>query len=372
MRPRPLPARALIVTLAFLALASCHRAKTPDAAQAEKPAGASGSGLEEVATSTRQWTGVAVAHDGSVFVTFPRWSADVPISVGRLAGDGSVSPVPDAAHNAWTPGADPATAWVSAQAVHVDRSGSLWVVDPANPMFAGVVPGGAKLVEMDPRTLEIRRTIVFDASVAPAASYMNDVRVDVGRGAAYLTDSGLGALVVVDLATGTARRVLADHPATRSEGTTLSWDGQPFLMPDGSKPEVHADGIALAPDGQHLYWHALTGTTLWRIETAALRDASLDDAALGARVERVATTPACDGMAFGFDGTLYLTALQESAIVKLMPDGTTQEVVRDARLAWPDSLALRADGALYMTTAQIHRGFGGEPPEPYRLLRLRP
>ncbi|KAF0095155.1 MAG: hypothetical protein E1N59_1201 [Puniceicoccaceae bacterium 5H] len=40
--------------------------------------------LEEVATSQRQWTGLTVAQDGTLFVNYPRWSQDVPISVAKL------------------------------------------------------------------------------------------------------------------------------------------------------------------------------------------------------------------------------------------------------------------------------------------------
>lgn len=355
---------------AVLGLASC-KVETGSAPEPAKTSGPAPPVITEVATSSRQWAGLAVAHDGSLFVGFPRWSADVPVSVGRLGPGNAVEPVPDAAWNAWQPGADPANAWVCAQGLWVDRRGSLWVIDPASPSFAGVVEGGAKLVEIDPRSFAVLRTIRFGPDVAPPASYLNDVRVDLATGTAYLTDSGLGAIVVVDLATGAARRLLAGHPSTQSEGLALRFDGQEFRLPDGSLPQVHSDGIALSADGAHLYWHALTGVVLWRIETAALRDATLTAEQLGAKVEKIAVTAACDGMEFGFDGSLYITALQESAIQRLTPDGKLETLVTDPRLQWPDSLAVRSDGLLLVTTSQIHRGFGGNPPDPWRILSIR-
>ena len=48
--------------------------------------------LIEEATRTRQWTGIAVSPSGRVFVNFPRWSPDVPMSVGELGEDGEVAP----------------------------------------------------------------------------------------------------------------------------------------------------------------------------------------------------------------------------------------------------------------------------------------
>lgn len=50
--------------------------------------------LGEVARSKRQWTGVAVSDSGRIFVNYPRWSDDVPVSVAELKNDKPV-PYPD-------------------------------------------------------------------------------------------------------------------------------------------------------------------------------------------------------------------------------------------------------------------------------------
>src|SRR5882757_6324821 len=41
--------------------------------------------LEEVASFPHQVTGVTAAPDGRVFVSFPRWTEDTPVSVAELA-----------------------------------------------------------------------------------------------------------------------------------------------------------------------------------------------------------------------------------------------------------------------------------------------
>jgi hypothetical protein len=94
--------------------------------------------LVEVAQSDRQWTGIAVARDGRIFVNYPRWSENIPFSVGELKPDGSVAPFPDTILNTWEPGTDPADRFVCVQSVVVDRDGYLWILDPANPRFKGV------------------------------------------------------------------------------------------------------------------------------------------------------------------------------------------------------------------------------------------
>jgi len=176
--------------------------------------------LSEVAVNSRQWTGLAVSGSGRIFVNFPRWSADVPVSVGELTGNGGIDPFPNSVLNVWKTGDDPREAFVCVQSVYVDREDHLWILDPANPLFGGVVEGGAKLMRVDLKKNEIEAVFGFDAEIAPPASYLNDVRIDTQTETAYITDSGLGAIVVLDIKTGIARRLLDNLPDRQSNATT--------------------------------------------------------------------------------------------------------------------------------------------------------
>jgi sugar lactone lactonase YvrE len=324
--------------------------------------------LEVFAETDRQWTGIAVSEDDRVLVNFPRWWPEVVVSVAEVIGDGSLAPFPNAAWNNWGPDADPASTFVCVQSVVADGLGSVWVLDPANPWFQGVVPGGAKLVQINLASNEVARVITFDDHIAPLGSYLNDVRIDPEHQAAYITDSGAGALVVVNLATGSSRRVLDGHPSTSAEDTVLTIEGEPWLLPDGSAPQVHADGIAYDPIRDLVYYQALTGRTLYRLPGSALRDPSLDESALAGKVEAAAVSGPSDGLLWdGVDGIL-ISAIEDDAVKRWSPAGGVETVVADPRIAWPDSFAFGRDGVLYVTTSQIHRG--ANPPEPYRILRI--
>lgn len=321
--------------------------------------------LVEVAQSPRQWTGIAVMPDGRIFVNYPRWSDDVPISVAELLPDGSVRPFPDMDWNGEKRG--PGDRFVCVQSVVADREGHLWVLDSGNPKFAGVMPGAPKLLKFDVRNGRLLASIPYSTPVIVSTSYLNDVRIDTVRGVAYLTDSGAGALIVTDLKSGTSRRLLDGHPSAKAEDTDVIIDGVVWRLPGGIVPRVHADGIALSPDRAVLYFQSLTGRTLYRITTEALRDPSLSPEELGKMAERVGATGIADGIEFSPDGTLYLTSLEDHSVKMLMPDGTARVVVRDSRLQWPDSLAVGPDGSVYVTSSRIHLRSG-----PYGIYRFIP
>jgi sugar lactone lactonase YvrE len=273
------------MTLANASVAQQHAGTSPDTPQ-----------LQQVAQFEHQVTGVTVSKDGRIFVNFPRWTGDAPVSVAEVTRDGQIKPYPDEEWNSWRNEKKNQMSagdhFVCVQSVVTDAHGNLWVVDPAAPATASLVPGGPKLVKIDLKANKVAQVIRFDETVAPQGSYLNDVRFSPDGQYAYLTDAGAkGALVVVDLQTAKARRVLSGHPSTQPEkDVVVKIDGHALRRPDGRGVEFAADSLALSPDGRTLYWKALTGRTLYRIATNALQNPRLPEKGLEARVERVAET----------------------------------------------------------------------------------
>jgi sugar lactone lactonase YvrE len=314
--------------------------------------------LTQVASFEHQVTGVTVSQDGRVFVNFPRWTEDAPISVAEVMRDGQIRPYPDGEWNAWRNAKKNQMSagdhFVCVQSVVADARGNLWVVDPAAPATATVVQGGPKLVRIDLKTNKVAQVIRFDETVAPPGSYLNDVRFSLAGRHAYLTDAGVkGALVVVDLQTGKARRVLDGHPSTQPEkDVVVKTDGRELRRPDGRGVEFAADSFALSPDGHTLYWKALTGRTLYRIATAVLDDARLSEQALASRVERAAQTEPTDGLWIDGRGRMYLSAIEQDA-VHVRDGNRIATLVQDKRLRWPDTFSQGPDGSVYVTSSRI-------------------
>ena len=327
-------------------------------AVAATPAAAQRAGTPQlVASFPDQVTGVAASEDGRVFVNFPRWTNDVPISVAEVAKDGSIRAYPDAGWNGWRNAnkamMDPAAHFVCVQSVVADGRGALWVLDAGAPNSERVVKGAPKLVKIDLATNRVVQVIRFGDDVATPSSYLNDIRFSADGKTGFITDSGKGALVVVDLASGAARRVLDGHPSTQMEkDVVVTVDGKPLRRPDGRQPEFNADGIAVSPDG-FVYWQALTGKSLYRVSAMLLADPATTVFAIEQAVEKVAENRVPDGLFITKAGQFFLTAPETNEVRIRAAGGAIRSFVRDPKLRWPDSMAEGPGGVLYVTTSRI-------------------
>ncbi|MCJ2090774.1 major royal jelly family protein [Methylobacterium sp. E-005] len=340
--------------------------------------------LSQVAHFDHQVTGITVSKDGRIFVNFPRWSEDAPVSVAELK-DGKPVPFPNEDWNGWrnakSDTVDPKTHFVCVQSVVADQQDRLWVVDAAAPAMAHVIKDGPKLVGIDLKTNQVVKTIPFDTSTVLQASYINDVRIAPDGKTAYLTDSGAeGALIVVDLDSGSAKRVLSGHASTMPDkGVTVQYDGKPLRRPDGRGVNFAADGIALSPDGKTLYWQAIKGKTLYSLPTDALTGWAtssfvpemLSDRTLSGKITTVGENGPADGLLIARkDGRMYVTSPQDNAVKvrDLSQTGASlTTLVQDSRLRWPDTFSEGPDGTIYVTTSHIQDSADYKPGAPISL-----
>jgi len=341
----------------FLAMGSL--VATQQAGEAQE-AGKVGPPLETVKTFGDDFrlVGIGVSAKGRVFATAP--SSDVRSHFSMVEVDpktGAITPYPDAAWNKFSEQGDGKSEWISVQALWVDKRDHLWALDSSLPKVdqERLPP---KLVEFDLSTNRVIRQYDFKGFVS-AKDSLNDVRVDTLHDYAYLTNAGnKGSLVVLDLKTGKSRQVLVGDRSTFADPSQhLMIGNEVALRPDGSVRATQADGIALSPDAQWLYFRPLTDHNYWRVPTAALRDPNLSDAELAKQVEYLGNSVLSGGLIMDGRGTLYGGDLEHRTVVALAlaPDNKlrTKVFVSDpSKLSWADGFAI-SGGYLYIADSHL-------------------
>ena len=237
-----------------------------------------------------------------------------------------------------------------------DSSGIVWMLD--NAMGTDRAP---QIVGWDTRQNTLHKTISL-ADVTPSDAFINDLRIDEATRTAFITDPAGGdsaALILVNLDSGEARRVLEGHYSVVPEPVDLFVEGKPLQgrSPERTyqRPSVGVDAIALDTNSEWLYYGALHGTSLYRIRTADLLDPALSATELGNRVEKYADKPICDGILMDDAGNIYLGELAANAIGVITPEREYRRLIEDPRLSWVDDFELSADGQrIYAIANRLH------------------
>lgn len=233
----------------------------------------------------------------------------------------------------------------------IDRQNRLWSIDHG---FHGLRQ--PRLVAIDLDSGEVLLDYRLPKDIAPAGSFLQDVQVSADGRTVVIADASFfrqqPALIVFDVATGNARRVLEDDPSVtaedyviRSNGREMSYVGGVYSLRGG------VDGIALGREW--LYFAALSGSGLYRVRLDDLQDAGLSNEKLSGRVERVGDKPLSDGLSIDKAGNVYITDVEHNSVSVLDTDGMLQTLIRSERIRWPDALSFGPGGWLYVADSAL-------------------
>ncbi|GBQ29866.1 hypothetical protein HLH34_07210 [Gluconacetobacter azotocaptans] len=313
--------------------------------------------LTEVARSpSRVWNGVVALPDGRMILQYPAWAGTPGPALTLREADGTQHPYPDAGWNDDAT-ADAAHRLIAVEGMHLTDDGTLWVLDSGIATDGQpAVPGGTKLVRIDTRTGGVVRTYPIDPAVLHPDSRLSGVRV--GRGHAFIGDSGVAGLIVMDLGHDgagpvTQRRLLDRQPSLTAQ-QPITVGGQVLHDRTGHTAVINVNQIEISPDSQWLYYQAASGP-LYRIGTELLTDTSITDVELDDGTTLWYKTPPLGGMTVARDGTLYFDDVSTGSIFRFTAGRVYQRIVVDPRLRWPANPYVTADGKLYVPVAQLDR-----------------
>jgi sugar lactone lactonase YvrE len=359
--------------------------------------GSYGPEIEEFHYYYDQWPiGLAISSTGRFFATYTRGSYSY--TLGEAVNKTAEVPYPSADLNlpvsqlntSWNGiqfGSNNSTGLISVQALYITpendrRPETLWVVDTGRPTIMDAQgaptmpyaqPGGPKILGISLANDTVYATYTFPSDVHYPDSYMNDIRFDLranvtssGQGIAYIVDSsdeGRPGFIMLDLGTGESWRRLTQHPSTlRVDRDVPSYQGHPFYQRTTGLPiqtlREGLDGIQISPDGETIYYSALTTDFLYSIPAANLRVPSSDPLAELMAANNVTNHGQRGGNANGFEGDtnglIYQCMPEHNAIYYYNPQTLrTEPFVRDPRIIWPDGASVGEDGYLYMNINQL-------------------
>jgi sugar lactone lactonase YvrE len=304
--------------------------------------------LETVADLEYPPGNIAVSASGRVFVTLHP-DGKPPIKVVEIV-DGKPVPYPNEEFQLRS---DTDAFFDTVLSLRVDRQNRLWTLD-----FADFGRGTPRLLAFDLDTDEVVHEYEFPRDVAGLGSMLNDFQVSPDGRTIYIAETSPlvhhPALIVYDTTTFSSRRVLDRHPSVLPENYIIQAPGRDMRIYGLAVMRIGVDSIALDRSGEWLYYGPVTGDRMYRIRSADLRDPALDDAAIGAKVEDYAAKTLSDGITTDVAGNVYLSDMENSAVVLLKPDRTLETLVKDPRLRWPDGFSFGPDDWLYVTCSSLH------------------
>jgi hypothetical protein len=314
--------------------------------------------LIEVAQSPDyQWNGVALTKSNRIFAAFPRLYLDVTISVAEILPNNTLQPIPGGDWNTFNPtnsSENPEKRFVNANAILTDSNDNLWVVD-SGLVGSQTFANGSKLVKINLNTNTVER-IYWTSSLNPPPGFaLNDVRI--GSQHAYLTESGLGSLVIINLENGQVRRVLYEDPSTKfADPTVVRMEGRVVRDADGQPKKMENNNLELTPDEKLLFYKPSFSYNWFQISTDHLLNESLNESQLSEQVSISWETMPTGGTTMDNQGRIYLMDLERQAIWQQNSlDGSWKLIVRDERIIWGDASDVSTDGFLYIPMSQNNR-----------------
>ncbi|HKP78972.1 MAG TPA: L-dopachrome tautomerase-related protein, partial [Phenylobacterium sp.] len=214
--------------------------------------------------------------------------------------------------------------------------------------YAGALP---KIIQIDVASGKVVQTYPIPREAAPPGSNFGHMRLDSRF--LYLSEPGIGSVIVIDRRTKEVRRRLAGAKAAKADPTVIPvFAGVPIAEP-GKVPQVHLDHLEIDAKGEKLFFMNLFGPTLYSVKIADLTNWSLSEQELEKRIAVEGPVPPATGLRKDAKGDLYICSITDFAIMRRTRNGGWEIVARDPRIYLPNSPSFGPDGSLYFPVSRL-------------------
>ena len=314
---------------------------------------------------------IAVANNGEVFFTFHP-EAKPSINVAKLV-NGQAQAFPSIA---WQPGGNEPFVFNEVLSIRIDKAQRLWVLDNGKHGLDKI-----RLLAFDIISGEMLKNFTFARTEFSLGSHANDFQISSDGRFIIISDASLlakrPALVIYDVENESARRVLEQHESVLAGHFEPVVQGREMTLFGAFTVNPGVDGLVLDHQNEYLYYASISADQLYRIPYGALIDSNLTAVQLAAMVEAIGEKTMTDGMAMDAAGNVYLSDLENSAIVRRLPSGELETLFKSVSIRWPDGFSNGPKGKLYFTCSSLHQVIGMDADSiaekgPYQIYRFLP
>jgi len=230
----------------------------------------------------------------------------------------------------------------------IDRQQRLWTIDHGKSGF-----GDPRLLAFDVRSGDLVHDYKFRKEIAPIGSFLQNLKVSSDGRYVIIADGSIlrkkPALIVYEVATRTARRVLELHASVTAENfviqnsiRSLSYFGGIINLKGG------VNGLAIDAKNEWLYFAALNNGGLYRIEMEHLLNATMPSGDLIEKIERYSDKPLSDGLSVDLDGNIYVADVEHNAITIIGADRQPKTLLKSQEIRWASAIFFGPEGHLYI------------------------
>lgn len=326
--------------------------------------------MELVANLPQPPGNIAVAENGEIYFTLHP-EASPRINVAKLV-DGKAQAFPSLD---WQPGGSEPHAFHEVLSVRIDQQ-QLWVLDNGKHGLEKV-----RLLAFDLNSGEMKTRFTFSREQFALGSHANDFQISNDGHFIIISDASIlartPALIIYDIKNESARRILEQDASVLAGKFEPVVQGRRMTLLGLFTVNPGVDGLVLDAANDFLYYASISADQLYRIPYEAIVDSGKTPAQLSSAVEVVGEKTMTDGMAMDKQGNVYLSDLEHSAIVRKLPTGELQTLLKSASIRWPDGFSWGPEGHLYFTCSSLQQVIGEDQDEirnnaPYQIYRFMP
>ena len=326
--------------------------------------------LEVVADLVLPPGNIAVADNADVYFTFHP-EAKPSINLARLV-NGQAQAFPS---TEWQPGGSEPLAFNEVLSIRIDNQQRLWALDNGKHGLER-----ARLLAFDLAQGELVDSFTFSRAEFALGSHANDFQISKDGRYIIISDASLlaknPALIIYDTQQKTARRVLERHESVLAGPFEPVVQGKKMTLFGIFTVNPGVDGLVLDASDEFLYYASVSANQLYRVPFSALINDELSATALAGEVETVAEKTMTDGMVMDSAGNLYLSDIENSAIVRINPQGQLDTLLKSVSIRWPDGFSNGPNNYVYFTASSLHEVLGKSAEHiaaqgPYQIFRFK-